>query len=76
MKKFGKIVIVLAVIGAIAGLGYFVMKWCGLDNLESLRKIVDNSIWGMLIFSLILILQVLFLPATVLNSKSHKTYKR
>lgn len=59
--------IVVAVIAGVAGLAYFLMNHFGLNDnenlLENLRKIVDNSVWGVIVFSVILILQVIFIPA-------------
>lgn len=67
VKKFWKILIVVAVIAGVASLAYFLMHHFGLNNnenlLENLRKIVDNSVWGVIVFSIILILQVIFIPA-------------
>lgn len=66
MKKIWKILIVVAVIALIAVGGYFVLDYFQLNNLDNLRTFIDDNIWGVLIFSLILVLQVLFLPAGTL----------
>lgn len=66
MKKIWKILIVVAVIALIAVGGYFVLDYFQLNNLDNLRSFIDDNIWGVLIFSLILVLQVLFLPAGTL----------
>lgn len=65
-KTVLKVLVVLAVLGAIMGLGYFLMNVFHLNSIEDLRAVVDNSFWGVLIFGLILILQVLILPAGTL----------
>lgn len=65
-KSLLKTLLVIGIIALIVVLGYFVCKFFGLDNLEDLKKIVDNSFAGMLIFVIILILQVIFLPAGTL----------
>lgn len=67
VKKFWKILLVLLVIAGVATSAYFLLRHFGLTDsknlLENLRQIVDNSIWGAIIFSLILIFQVIFIPA-------------
>ena len=54
------------VVGAVGAGAYFLMKALGLDSLEGLRQVIDNSFWGVFVFSLILIAQVIFLPAGTL----------
>lgn len=66
MKKVWKILIVVGVLALIIVGGYFVLDYFQLNNLDRLRAVVDNNIWGVLIFGFILILQVLFLPAGTL----------
>lgn len=66
MNKVWKILLIAMVIGAVGVGAYFLMKAFGLDNLEGLRQVVDNSFWGVLVFCLILIAQVIFLPAGTL----------
>lgn len=64
MKKIiWKTFLVVAILGAVCGLGYLVLQWTGLNSVENLRKVVDNSFWGMFIFFIILVAQVIFLPA-------------
>ena len=66
MKKIGKIFLVVLIIAGI-GLGaFFLMKHLGIDSIDGVRQVVDNSIWGAIIFGLILIFQVIFLPAGTL----------
>ena len=66
MKKVWKILLIAMVVGAVGAGAYFLMKALGLDNLEGLRQVIDNSFWGVFVFSLILIAQVIFLPAGTL----------
>lgn len=66
MKKIWKIFFVCLVLAGIGGLAYFLMQYFGFNDLESLRHVFDNSFWGVLIFSVVLILQVIFLPAGTL----------
>lgn len=66
MKKVWKILFIALIVGAVGVGAYFLMKALGLDNLEGLRQVVDNSFWGVFVFSLILIAQVIFLPAGTL----------
>lgn len=66
MKKIWKILIIVLVIAAVGVGAYFLMKSLGLDNLEGLRQVIDNSFWGVFVFCLILIAQVIFLPAGTL----------
>lgn len=66
MKKIWKILLILLIIGAVGTGAYFLMQALGLDNLEGLRQVIDNSFWGVFVFSLILIAQVIFLPAGTL----------
>lgn len=65
-KKLLKTLLVILIIGAIVAFGYFLLKILGLDDINKLREIVNNNIWGVLIYILILIAQVLFLPAGTL----------
>lgn len=66
MKKIWKILLIVLIVGAVGVGAYFLMKSLGLDSLEGLRQVVDNSFWGVFVFSLILIAQVIFLPAGTL----------
>lgn len=66
MKKIWKILLVVAVIAAVCGGAYVVMQVTGLNNIETLRQTIDNSFWGAAVFFLILVLQVVFLPAGTL----------
>lgn len=66
MKKVWKILLIAMVVGAVGAGAYFLMKALGLDSLEGLRQVIDNSFWGVFVFSLILIAQVIFLPAGTL----------
>lgn len=67
MKKIIlRTLLVALILGAIIGLGYLILQWTGLDSIDRLREVVDNNIWGVLIFGLILIAQVIFLPAGTL----------
>ncbi|MBO5309950.1 MAG: TVP38/TMEM64 family protein [Clostridia bacterium] len=67
VKKFWKILLVIMIVAGVATAAYFLFRHFGLTDsknlLENLRQIVDNSIWGAVVFSLILILQVIFIPA-------------
>lgn len=66
MKKLWKILLIVSIVAAVGSGAYFLMKALGLDNLEGLRQVIDNSFWGVFVFSLILIAQVIFLPAGTL----------
>lgn len=66
VKKIWKILLVILIIGAIGTGAYFLMKSLGIDSIEGVRQVVDNSVWGAVIFGLILIFQVIFLPAGTL----------
>ena len=66
MKKIWKILLIVSIVAAVGFGAYFLMKALGLDNLEGLRQVIDNSFWGVFVFSLILIAQVIFLPAGTL----------
>lgn len=66
MKKLWKILLIVSIVAAVGFGAYFLMKALGLDNLEGLRQVIDNSFWGVFVFSLILIAQVIFLPAGTL----------
>lgn len=63
MKKtiIRSIVLALIICAVCTGV-YFLLKAFGLDNLETLKKIVNQGIWGVLIFILLQIVQVIFIP--------------
>ena len=65
-KKILKILIIALVLGGFIGLGYLLMNALGINNIDGLRNIVDNSFAGTIIFAVILILQVIILPAGTL----------
>lgn len=58
LKTFFLIVIISAIcVGA-----YFLLKAFGLNNLETLREIVNKGLWGAIIYVLLQIIQVIFIP--------------
>lgn len=65
-SKFLKILIVILILGAIFTGGYFLFNALGLDDIDKLREIVNDNWLGVFIFILILIFQVIFLPAGTL----------
>ncbi|MDD4815709.1 MAG: VTT domain-containing protein [Clostridia bacterium] len=65
-KKILKVFIVIGVMTIIVATGYFVLKALNLDDLDKLREIVNQGFWGVIIFGLIMVAQVLFLPAGTL----------
>ncbi len=61
-KSILKLILVTLIVVAICVGAYFLLKLLGLDNLETLRKVCNNNIWGALIFIVLQIFQVVFLP--------------
>jgi len=61
-KSILKLILVTLIVVAICIGAYFLLKLLGLDNLETLRKVCNNNIWGALIFIVLQIFQVVFLP--------------
>lgn len=57
-----KFLVLFGVFGIIILLGYYVLRKFGLDDLETLRNILNKGFWGYFIYILLQILQVLFIP--------------
>lgn len=60
-----KALLLIAIIGSIAILGYFILKWCGFTTTEDFTKLRDtigDNIWFWLIISALQVFQVVFIP--------------
>jgi len=57
-----KLLIATVAVTAVCVGAYFLLKLLKLDDLETLKKVCNNSVWGAMVFILLQIFQVLFLP--------------
>lgn len=67
LKIIIKSLIIIAIIGAIAGLGYLILRLCGfttVDDFTRLRDNVGDTIWFWAIITALQVFQVVFLPIT------------
>ena len=62
MKKIAKIIFIATVFCCIAGGAYLLLKAFGLDSIDTLREIVNQGFWGYIIYIVLQIIQVLFIP--------------
>lgn len=58
LKTFGLVFILAGVMLA----AYFILKACGLNDIETLRQIVNQGVLGYIIYVLLQIIQVIFIP--------------
>ncbi|MCM1224727.1 MAG: VTT domain-containing protein, partial [Lachnospiraceae bacterium] len=61
-KAILKTLLLIAIISAICVGAYFLLKAFELDDLETLREIVNKGWWGAVIYVLLQIIQVIFIP--------------
>ena len=61
-KTILKTLLLVSIIASICVIVYFILKAFGLNDLETLRKIVNQGIWGVLIYILLQVIQVIFIP--------------
>lgn len=61
-KTIIRFVVLALIIGAVCTGVYFLLKAFGLDDLETLRGIVNQGVWGVLIYIVLQIVQVIFIP--------------
>ena len=52
---------IFVIIGVCFG-AYFTLKAFGLNDIDKLREIVNNGIWGVIIYIILQIIQVIFIP--------------
>lgn len=67
LKIIVKSLIIIAIIGTIAGLGYLILRLCGFTTVEdftNLRDRVGETIWFWAIITGLQVFQVVFLPIT------------
>lgn len=67
LKIILKSLIVIAIIGAIAGIGYLVLRLCGFTTVEDFTRLRDelgDTIWFWAIIVALQVFQVVFLPIT------------
>lgn len=62
MKKIIKILLIALLLCGIAVGAYFLLKAYKLDNIETLREIVNQGFWGYIIYIVLQIFQVIFIP--------------
>lgn len=62
MKKITKILVLATVLCGIAGGAYLLLKAFGLDDIDTLRTIVNQGFCGYIIYVALQIVQVLFIP--------------
>lgn len=61
-KSILKTFIMIIVLVSICASAYFILKAFGLDDIETLRKIANKGLWGVFIYVLLQIFQVIFIP--------------
>lgn len=61
-KTIFRSLLLVAILAGICTGAYFILKAFGLNDLETLREIVNNGIWGILIYITLQVIQVLFIP--------------
>lgn len=61
-KTILKFVLLGVIIGAICAGAYFLLRAFGLNDIDTLREIVNRGVWGIIIYIILQVLQVIFIP--------------
>lgn len=61
-KSILKLLLLVVCLGAICVGAYFILKALKLDDIDTLREVVNNGAWGVIIYILLQVFQVIFIP--------------